>query len=192
MNPASAAYVLFVALAAIVAACERAVALRHEKRLLADGGRDVAPAVLRVMAPTYVLVFVAAVAEHLVAVRRPAWPVVAAATAVFVAAKALKFWAARTLGPLWTMKVVLPRQPSIVTGGPYRYVRHPNYVAVMAEIVALPAAGGAWWTAAIGGGLFAIILAFRIRSEERALSERPGYVEAMGAKGRFVPGGRRP
>jgi methyltransferase len=190
MTPASIAYSAFVVAAATIAAFERLVALRHETRLLAEGGEEIAPWVLRLMAPPYILIFPAAIAEHLLLRRHPAPALVVAMVGLFAAAKGLKLWAVRALGPLWTMKVVLPRVPRLVTAGPYRFVRHPNYVAVMLEVLALPLAGGAWWTAAVGGASFALLLAFRIRSEEAALLARAGYGEAMASKARFIPRAR--
>jgi len=190
MTSASLVYTGFVTAAAAIAALERVVARRHETALLADGGREIAPWVLRLMTPPYVLVFPAALAEHVMLHRHPAPALVVGMVGLFAAAKGLKLWAVRALGPLWTMKVVLPRVPRVVTAGPYRFVRHPNYVAVMLEVVALPLAGGAWWTAAAGGAAFVLLLVFRIRTEETALRARPGYVEAMVSKGRFIPGSR--
>ena len=181
-------YETFVIAAAVVAAAERARARRNEVRLLRDGGEDVAPAVYRWMVPIYVLVFVLSIAEHRVAGRRFPPAATAVFVAIFVAAKALKLWVIRALGDRWTMRVVLPRTFRVVTGGPYRFVRHPNYVAVLAEVTSLPLIGGAAWTSVFGGASFFVLLAARVRTEERALFARAEYREAMGDKARFVPG----
>ncbi len=179
-----------IALAILLAIAERRYALANERRILAAGGSEVAPRVFRLMVPVYVLVFPAAVAEHLLAARRPPVPVAAAMVAVFLASKALKLWAVAHLREGWTMKVILPPALRVVTSGPYRYLRHPNYVAVMGEIIALPLAGGAFVTAAAAGALFLAILAVRVRTEEAALMARPEYARAMGGRRRFLP--RRP
>src|SRR3989442_1792492 len=123
--------------------------------------------------------------------RRPPLPFAAAMVVLFVAAKGLKLWAIRSLGDLWTMRVVLSHPLRVVTGGPYRHVRHPNYVAVLFEVTTLPLAGGAWITAAAAGAAFLALLGARVRTEERALLARPEYAAAMGDQRRFVPGGRR-
>lgn len=191
MDRASTLYVLFVAVAAGIALAERALAARHEARLVAEGAEEIAPRVYRLMVPVYTLVFPAAVAEHLIAGRRPPGAWVAAMVILFAASKGLKAWAVFSLGDAWTMKVILPRALRVVTTGPYRYVRHPNYVAVMGEILALPLAGGAWVTAAAGGAVFLAILSWRVRTEESALLRHPGYAAAMATKARFLPGGRR-
>ncbi len=181
-------YVLFVAVAAVVAALERRRARRNEARLLADGGEEVAPGVFRMMVPVYALVFPAAVAEHLLLPRRPAPSLTAAMLLLFVLAKGLKFWAIWSLGGAWTMRVVLPRRLRVVGSGPYRYLRHPNYVAVVFEVTTLPLAGGAWITAVAAGGLFLALLRARVRTEEAALLSRPEYAAAMRDRPRFVPG----
>jgi methyltransferase len=183
-------YVMLVAGAVLLAVAERAYALGNERRLLRDGAEEVAPRVFLLMAPAYALIFPAAVAEHLLLDRRPARGWVVAMLLLFLAAKALKAWAVLQLRGAWTMRVVLPRVLRVAAGGPYRYVRHPNYLAVMAEILALPLAGGAWITAVAGGACFALILLARIRTEEAALLARPEYAAAMAGRWRFLPGGR--
>lgn len=184
-------YVALVAVAAAVAVLERLHAARNEARLRREGAEEVAPWVFRLMVPVYAAVFPAAVAEHLAFGRRaaPAW--IGSMALLFLLAKGLKAWAILSLGDLWTMRVLLSRPLRVVTGGPYRFIRHPNYVAVAIEVTALPLAGGAYRTAAIAGALFAALLLARVRTEERALLARPEYAAAMGARRRFFPGGGR-
>jgi methyltransferase len=74
-----------------------------------------------------------------------------------------------------------------VTAGPYRYVRHPNYVAVIAEFVAVPLVAGAWLSAALLSTLNAVVLADRIAAEERLLDASPAYRRAFAGRARFVP-----
>ncbi|HEU4402420.1 MAG TPA: isoprenylcysteine carboxylmethyltransferase family protein [Candidatus Polarisedimenticolia bacterium] len=185
-------YLAFVAAAAAIALAERLHTARNETRLLAAGGREVAPWVFRLMVPVYSGLFITAPVEHLLLARRPPAILVVAMVLLYAAAKGLKLSVARHLGEAWTMKVVLPPRPRIVTSGPYRHLRHPNYVAVMAEVLALPLAGGAWVSATVGGILFALILAWRVRTEEEALLAHPEYALLMAGKGRFLPGGSKP
>lgn len=94
--------------------------------------------------------------------------------AVVVAAQALRWWCVRTLGPRWNTRVlVLPGLP-LVSGGPYRWLRHPNYVAVVAEGLALPLVHGAWVTAVLFTVFNAALLTVRIRCEEAALGSASG------------------
>jgi methyltransferase len=96
-------------------------------------------------------------------------PVWMAGLVIFLAAKALKFWAIHALGERWTFRVlVIPGEP-LVTSGPYRFLRHPNYVAVAGEIggVAVMCAAPAIGTVALVG--FGALMWRRIAIEERAL-----------------------
>jgi methyltransferase len=91
---------------------------------------------------------------------------------VFVVLQALRVWVVASLGPYWTTRVItLPRAP-LVRRGPYRFLRHPNYAVVVAEIAVLPLAFGAWRTAIVFSILNLALLAWRIRIEEKALAPR--------------------
>lgn len=91
--------------------------------------------------------------------------------ALFALAQALRYWAIASLGRRWNTRIfVLPGEPPI-RRGPYRLLAHPNYVAVVIELAALPLAFGATWTAAIIGALdLALLLGVRIPAETRALA----------------------
>jgi methyltransferase len=103
------------------------------------------------------------------------------------AATALRWWSIRTLGASWNVRAVVPADLRPVASGPYRFVRHPNYLAVALEFVALPMAGGATWSAVGLSLLDALVLADRIREEERLLAAVPGYEEAFSGRARLVP-----
>ncbi len=97
----------------------------------------------------------------------PGW---AAWLLVFAAAEALRYWAIASLGHRWNTRIlVVPGEPPIVRG-PYRWLDHPNYVAVVAELAGLPLVFGAWRIAAIIGALnLGLLLGVRIPAEVRAL-----------------------
>jgi methyltransferase len=96
-------------------------------------------------------------------------PVNLAALAFYLALQALRAWVMMTLGPRWTTRIiVLPNAP-LVTDGPYRYVRHPNYGVVSGEIAVLPLALHLPELAMLFTALNAIVLFIRIRAEDRAL-----------------------
>ncbi len=73
----------------------------------------------------------------------PSGSVIVAGGLVFAAAKAIKYWAIATLGSRWTFRVLVPPRSAPVSGGPYRFLRHPNYVAVMGELVGFALLAGA-------------------------------------------------
>jgi methyltransferase len=109
------------------------------------------------------------------------------ALAAFLAAQGLRYWSIASLGVAWNARAVIdPLQPCI-SAGPYRWIRHPNYLAVLIEFSAVPLALGAWRSWILLNVVHAPILARRIRAEEALLAATPGYAEAMLSKGRFVP-----
>lgn len=101
-----------------------------------------------------------------------AWerPVDLTLLAVFAALQAARVWVIASLGPRWTTRIItLPGAP-LVRKGPYRFLSHPNYVVVAAEIAVLPLAFGLWGYAIVFTGLNAAMMWVRIRSESRALA----------------------
>ena len=91
--------------------------------------------------------------------------------ALVAGAMALRYWAIATLGGRWTTRVVYVPGDTLVTTGPYRFLRHPNYVAVVTEIGAIPLVHTAWLTALVFTIANAALLARRIRVEEGLLQQ---------------------
>jgi methyltransferase len=108
--------------------------------------------------------------------------------AVFLAANAVRWWVIRTLGEHWNVQVMDSTRLGVVTSGPFRYVRHPNYAAVFAEMLALPLIHTAWITAIAGTIAHMGVLAQRLSMEERVLFANADYRAAMTGKPRFLPG----
>ena len=95
------------------------------------------------------------------------WPMLS----LVVLSQGLRYWCIASLGPQWNTRVIVVPGLSLVARGPYRWVRHPNYVAVVVEGFALPLVHTAWITAIVVTVLNAVLLlAFRIPVENRALS----------------------
>ncbi len=92
------------------------------------------------------------------------------ALALAVASQALRWWCITSLGRHWSTRVLVVPGDELVTRGPYRFLRHPNYVAVVVEGVALPLVHTAWITATAFTVLNAVLLRTRIRVEDRALA----------------------
>ena len=89
--------------------------------------------------------------------------------AVVIAAQGLRWWCITTLGRQWNTRVVVVPDAGRVTGGPYRFLSHPNYVAVVLEGIALPLVHSAWITATVFTVLNAVLLWVRISVEDKAL-----------------------
>ena len=110
----------------------------------------------------------------------------------FVSAQILRIWVLVTLGSQWNIRIMSPlatSNDSIVTKGPYRWIRHPNYTAVILEFASLPLVGGAYLTWIIFSILNGFALLRRIPVEEASLCERSGYQSIMMTKPRFFPWG---
>ncbi len=107
--------------------------------------------------------------------------------AIWMAALGLRCWVLASLGRLWSVRLVQRTTQPIVTAGPYAWLRHPNYLAVVLEIAAVPLLIGAWRTALAGSLANLAVLVPRIRREERYLLSLPGYRTAFGAKKRLIP-----
>jgi methyltransferase len=145
----------------------------NARALVAAGAAEPADDVYPVMQLVYPACFLAMVAE--------AWwrgrgvsGVALAGAAIFAAAKALKYWAIATLGARWTFRVLVPPRSERITRGPYRWLRHPNYVGVVGELVSFAVLAQAPIAGAVSVIAFGLILAARIRVEERALGLRSG------------------
>ena len=144
------------------------LSMRHERILLARGAFEPPDPVYSSMRLAYPAVFIAMAVEGMVSPPVPA-NLLAAGIAVFVAGKAVKAWAIATLGERWTYKVlVLPGAP-LITSGPYRFIRHPNYVGVMGELIGMALITGAQVTGPLGVLFFSWLLLRRIQAEDRAL-----------------------
>jgi methyltransferase len=143
---------------------------RHEVALRAAGAREPADDVYAWMRIVYPGMFVAMTVEGVLAA--PACTIlVSVGIAVFVAGKLLKWWAILSLGRLWSFHVlVLPGVP-LVADGPYRWMRHPNYVGLMGEIAGVALMMRAPFTGVASALVFGALLVARIRVEERALRE---------------------
>lgn len=147
---------------------EAARARRNEQFQRARGGREPDGDVYDIMRLAYPGVFLAMLAEGAVRGVPPA-NLIAAGAAVFAASKALKWWAIVSLGEAWTFRVIVVPGAARVAAGPYRYLNHPNYVAVIGEIVAIALAAGALITGSIAVAFFGALIARRVRVENRAL-----------------------
>ncbi len=138
------------------------------------------------MVVTHSLLFVLPPLEVLAFHRPFVWAVAAPALALYGAAKVLRYWALSTLGKAWNARIVAPN--TVVSGGPYRFIRHPNYLVVITELAVIPLVHTAWVSALVLSAMNAAVLVARIKREEETLFSIPGYREAMGHKARFLPG----
>jgi methyltransferase len=163
-------YGLLVAAVAVERVAELVVARRNERWSTARGAIVTGQGHYPAMVALHTGLLVGCPAEVWLADRTfapaLAWPMLAA----LAGAQALRWWCIGTLGPRWNTRVMVVPGLPLVTSGPYRLLRHPNYVAVVAEGAALPLVHTAWAAAAVFTVLNAALLTVRIRCENRALA----------------------
>ena len=143
---------------------ELVLAQANTRGLLARGAYEVAPG----HSPLIVLVH----AGWLAALWwfAPGRPISVPLVAVFLLLQLARVWGIRTLGPRWTTRIIILPGAPLVTGGPFRFLSHPNYAVVVAELAVLPLAFGLWEIALLFSVLNAIVLAIRVRAEGAALA----------------------
>jgi methyltransferase len=155
---------LLLALARLL---ELAIARRNTRRLLAEGAVEAGQAHYPVIVALHVA-WLASLALLVPPARAPTWPWLA----FFLLLQPLRLWVIASLGRFWTTRVVsLPGAP-LVRCGPFRYLRHPNYLIVELELVSLPLAFGAPWLGLLFGLANALVIGWRIRIEDRLLASR--------------------
>ncbi|OHU97854.1 isoprenylcysteine carboxyl methyltransferase family protein [Mycobacterium talmoniae] len=162
-------YTLLLVAVGLERLAELWVARRNARWAFAHGGVEVGaghyPALVAVHAGLLAGCLIEVWAAHRGFLPRLGWPMLA----VVAAAQALRWWCIATLGRRWNTRViVLPRAP-LVHRGPYRWLHHPNYLAVTAEGLALPLVHTAWLTAAGFAVANAAVLTVRLRAENAAL-----------------------
>ena len=150
----------------------------------AGGGSQAAPRSFPLMVSINVALFGLCIVPRR---RRPPLVLELAALTGLLAAVGLRLWVIACLGPAWNVKAVVPERMEVVTRGPYRWVRHPNYLAVILEFAALPLAVGAYAEAVVLSVANAAVLVPRIRAEEELLDRVPGYREAFAGVPRLLP-----
>jgi methyltransferase len=163
------AVAIVVALVALQRLAELLYAARNTRRLRERGAIEHG----RHHYPLFVALHGAWLAAVLVAVPASAtivWP----ALALFILLQLARLWIVATLGPFWTTRIITLPDAPLIRHGPYRFLRHPNYLVVIGEIALLPLAFGAWRIAIVFSLLNLALLAWRRRVEDAALAPRRG------------------
>lgn len=176
-------YLILLALIAVERLAELVTARRNAAWSRARGGREYGSGHYPVMVALHVMLLVGCLVEPW-ATDRPFVPALGwTALALVLAAQALRWWCIVTLGPRWNTRVLVVPGLPLVAAGPYRLLRHPNYVAVVVEGVALPLVHTAWITAVAFCAANLPLLRVRIRCEDAALREVPASGHPVPATG---------
>jgi methyltransferase len=158
---------IVLALVAIQRCAELVYAQRNTRRLLARGGVEIGAKHY----PLFIILHASWLIAMLVVIA-PDTPPNCWLLGIFALLQVTRVWVVRTLGPYWTTRIVTVPDAPLIRTGPYRFVRHPNYIVVILEIAILPFAFGAPYIALVFTLLNAALLTYRIRMEETAIAPR--------------------
>lgn len=163
-------YGVLVVLVGFERVAELVVSLRNAKWSFAQGGVESGQGHYPFMVVLHTGLLAGCLVEAIVA-DRPFIPALGwIMLAVVLASQGLRWWCIATLGRQWNTRVIVVPGSQLVAKGPYQWMRHPNYVAVVAEGIALPLVHTSWITAVVFTVLNIPLLAVRIRTEEAALT----------------------
>jgi methyltransferase len=160
---------------------------KNENIILSRGGQEYAPLQLKWMKILHLAWFSGMLVE-VFGFQRPFLPALSL-TSLFllVTGQLLRYAAIRTLGWRWSVRVMALPSAAPIQKGIYRYIRHPNYLGVMLEVIALPLIHTAYVTAICSALAFGVLIGLRIRVEEQALSKTSNYQEIFQGLPRFLP-----
>jgi methyltransferase len=182
------AYLALLLAVGLLRIFELSVSRRHQQQMIAHGATKVEEPRFRWIVLLHTAVLVGAALE-VVLLHRPFIPALAAVMLLlFLGGNAVRLWVVRTLGEHWNVQVMNSTNLGVITSGPFRFVRHPNYAAIFVEMFSLPLVHTAWVTALLGCVGFVVTISQRIAVEESVLLANPQYRASMGDKPRFLPG----
>jgi len=164
------AYYALIGLVACQRLSELWISRRNARWMLERGGHEVGRGHYPIAVTLHTTFLASLICETSLLHKQPAswWWIPFAA---FLLAQALRYWSMISLGHFWNTRIFILPGAELIRRGPYRFLHHPNYRAVVVEIVTLPLIVQAYFTAVIFSILNAVFLTIRIRAEEEALSE---------------------
>lgn len=146
---------------------EEVYSAANTKRLLAEGAREVGASYYPVVATAH-LGWIAGIFLLISPNAVPYWPLLV----LFLMLQVVRYWVIGTLGRYWTHRIITLDGAPVVTEGPYRFTRHPNYAVTLAETLLLPLAFGAFGFALIMTAIWAAVLHYKILLEDAAIADR--------------------
>jgi methyltransferase len=180
-------FLILVIMLGIQRLAELQISSRNERRILMLGGHEYAPGQFQVMKLLHIAWFLSMLAEVFV-LQRTFHPVLALiAGLMLITGQGLRYAAMYTLGERWTVRVMILPGAEPVNRGIYRFIRHPNYLGVILEIAAVPLLHSAYLTAFFFSIANALLLVWRIRTEEAALRDHNHYEQVFAKRPRFLP-----
>lgn len=174
-------FLIIISIVIIQRLIELFVAKRNEKWMLSQGAFEAGAKHYPVMVSMHIAFFVSLLLEVTVFVR-PLSPIWLFFLIIFILAQAFRVWCLYSLGKFWNTKIIILPGANVIQKGPYRFMRHPNYVIVAIELLVLPLLFSAYFTAVIFTLLNIGMLSVRIPAEEKALNEVTDYEQKFTMK----------
>jgi methyltransferase len=165
---------LFVLLVCVQRISELMIAKRNEKRMLRQGGYEAGARHYPFIVALHTAFFISLIAEVQLLQKTvsPDWPLW---LALFLFTQLGRVWTLLSLGSFWNTKIIVLPGTKVVKKGPYRWVRHPNYIIVTMELIVIPFLFQAYYTALVFTLLNALMLTVRIAAEEQALMDATDF-----------------
>lgn len=179
-------FLIFYSLILIQRVFELIIAKNNEKWMKGQGAIEFGQKGYKLIVIMHILFLLSFLSEKLVQDRGLSiiWPWLGI---IFLLAQMIRFWALFTLGKYWNTKIIVLPNACVVNKGPYRFIRHPNYLVVFLELLTIPLMFNAFITASLFTILNIIFLAIRILEEEQALKNLTEYEVVLGNRNRFIP-----
>jgi methyltransferase len=179
-------FLIFFCFLVIQRLTEVRIAKSNEQKLKAKGAVEAGQDHYFWMVAMHVSFFICLLAEVLILkTSAPEWWMLP--FGLFLIAQVGRIWAITSLGVYWNTKIILLPGANVVAKGPYKFIRHPNYLVVSIELICVPLIFGAYITAVLFTLLNILMLRVRITAEEKALLELTNYEQSHGKKQRFFP-----
>ncbi|MFD1336294.1 isoprenylcysteine carboxyl methyltransferase family protein [Oceanobacillus iheyensis] len=148
---------------------ELIIASKNERWMLAKGGIEIEPQQHKWFIMVHGLFFISIIVELILS--NPSIPELFILWfSLFIATQFVRIWSITSLGKYWNTKIIILPGSTLVKRGPYKYVKHPNYIIVGIELFVIPMMFGAYWTAVIFPFFHLILMSIRIPAEEKALT----------------------
>jgi methyltransferase len=181
-----AAFYFFFGFIVLQRAAELVVAKRNEKKLKSEGAVEFGASHYPYIVGLHAAFFISLFAEVWIngGGLHPLWQII---FILFILVQGIRIWALLSLGKYWNTKILLVPNAKVIAKGPYRFLRHPNYAVVIAELLLVPLLFQAYVTAVLFSLLNIWMLSVRIPAEEKALKEFTDYESRHGNNARFMP-----
>lgn len=169
-------FVIVISIVILQRLIELLVARRNEKWMKSQGAFEAGSTHYPFMVGMHILFFISLILEVLFFQRQLSsiWPVL---LTIFLMTQILRIWCLASLGRFWNTKIIVLPNAQVVRKGPYKWIRHPNYIIVATELLVLPLLFNAFFTAVLFTLLNCWMMTVRIPTEEKALKEATNYKE---------------